>query len=692
MVRTSVLHDALNSINNAEKAGKRQVLIRPASKVIVKFLQVMQKHGYIGEFTQVDDHRSGKIVVELNGRLNKCGVISPRYNVRLNELEKWVVKLLPARQFGYVILTTSAGIMDQEEARRKHQPSSSSSTHKHHTPIEPPASIPISSSGKTKPAPKASHPIWHLTTQAEREFEQTKARQSKTLRDAVAEYRRRYGGLAPPPNFDKWWAYAQSKGVVLVDEFDSIYDLLLPFWGLQPATVRARAKEALGFDNALMGVAIRDGNVTYAAGGPEWQPAATKKMLAGFVEWLPDMDLAFNVHDEPRVVVPHDDMARLVQTAKGTTMARAAGVARPKNQFSKTKGLNDGRGFEPTKLTRFNFFAHQPTWTHSRVSCPPDSPARVLEEDQMADDISQFGLGELGFVYNDTAMSDICLSPSLRESYGFFDRPNAYNIVHDLFPIFSQSKISSYADIIYPSPWYYADRVKYDSGADQKWDDKADKLYWRGSTTGGYSRNGGWRRQHRQRFVAKLHSVEQARVLENEGNEYNQKWAVREVPRGEFRDMMDVYFSHVGQCDQPDCDAQREFFDVKAAAPMETAYKYKHVLDLDGNAFSGRFYALLQSRSLVYKFAVFREWHHEWIRPWAHYVPLSLQGEDWLEAVRFFSREELGRKEAERVAMQSKEWAEKVLRHEDMEVWFFRLLLEYGRVIDDDRENIGYVG
>jgi len=52
--------------------------------------------------------------------LNKCGVISPRYNVRLNELEKWVVKLLPARQFGYVILTTSAGIMDQEEARRKH--------------------------------------------------------------------------------------------------------------------------------------------------------------------------------------------------------------------------------------------------------------------------------------------------------------------------------------------------------------------------------------------------------------------------------------------------------------------------------------------------------------------------------------------------------------------------------------------
>jgi small subunit ribosomal protein S15Ae len=52
--------------------------------------------------------------------LNKCGVISPRFNVRLSELEKWVVRLLPARQFGFVVLTTSAGIMDHEEARRKH--------------------------------------------------------------------------------------------------------------------------------------------------------------------------------------------------------------------------------------------------------------------------------------------------------------------------------------------------------------------------------------------------------------------------------------------------------------------------------------------------------------------------------------------------------------------------------------------
>lgn len=119
-MRMSVLGDALKTLSNAEKRGKRQVLLRPSSKVIIKFLQVMQSHGYIGEFEFVDDHRAGKIVVNLIGRLNKCGVISPRFDIGVNEIEKWVTNLLPSRQFGYIMLTTSYGIMDHEEARRKH--------------------------------------------------------------------------------------------------------------------------------------------------------------------------------------------------------------------------------------------------------------------------------------------------------------------------------------------------------------------------------------------------------------------------------------------------------------------------------------------------------------------------------------------------------------------------------------------
>ena len=105
---------------SAEKRGKRQVIIRPSSRVIVKFLEVMQKNNYIGEFEIVDDHRSGKIVVNLLGRINKCGVISPRFDLKLLDIEKQIVNLLPSRQFGHIVLTTSTGIIDHEEARRKH--------------------------------------------------------------------------------------------------------------------------------------------------------------------------------------------------------------------------------------------------------------------------------------------------------------------------------------------------------------------------------------------------------------------------------------------------------------------------------------------------------------------------------------------------------------------------------------------
>jgi small subunit ribosomal protein S15Ae len=75
--------------------------------------------GYIGEFEIIDDHRANKIVIELTGRLNKCGVISPRFDVPYHEIEKWIVNLLPSRQFGHILLSTTYGIMTHEEARRK---------------------------------------------------------------------------------------------------------------------------------------------------------------------------------------------------------------------------------------------------------------------------------------------------------------------------------------------------------------------------------------------------------------------------------------------------------------------------------------------------------------------------------------------------------------------------------------------
>ena len=55
----------------------------------------MQKRNYIGDFEVVDDRRGGKIVIELLGRINKCGVISPRFDVGVTEYEKAIANLGP---------------------------------------------------------------------------------------------------------------------------------------------------------------------------------------------------------------------------------------------------------------------------------------------------------------------------------------------------------------------------------------------------------------------------------------------------------------------------------------------------------------------------------------------------------------------------------------------------------------------
>lgn len=543
-------------------------------------------------------------------------------------------------------------------------------------PIVPVGETPLDSLGPMRHTNSRVHPVDRLVRDAEADFTAMLSRQSTTLEAAVEEYKRRYR-IPPPPNFDKWYDFAKQKGVQLIDDYDTIYHSLLPFWALKPETIRARVKEAIGFDNNnLIALMIRLGQPSHVRGGQEWQQEATIGMMKQFMEFLPDMDLAFNIHDEPRVVVPHDELSRLIERAKDKNMPLAFANPSPRNAFSpRPKDVSRGLRVEEVKTTRFNVFAHQPTWIPSRLSCSPDSPARALDDSAARDNLTAYALSNLGFIYNHTAFSDVCNSPSFATSHGFFDRPNAFNVVHDLFPIFSQSKMSSFQDIVYPSPWYWYGKVAYEEKKDKDWSIKENKLWWVGSTTGGFSRDGGWRRQHRQQLVRKLNALDTAEVLQNKVQS-DPDWQIKTVQRQDYKDLIDVHFSHIGQCDPGDCDAQREFFTLVDPADQQAAWNYKFLLDIDGNAFSGRFYAFLKSKSLVFKMAVFREWHEEWLKPWVHYVPLSLQGDDALESVRYFSGEDEGRSQGLRVALQGRDWAQKVLRNEDFEVWFFRLMLE----------------
>ena len=117
-MQQDTLNDAMSVIRNAEKVGKGECVIRPSSKLIGRVLKVMQENGYIRQFELVNDGRSGLFKIALAGQINNCGVIRPRYAVKVAELEKYESRYLPAQDFGVLILTTTRGVVTHMDAKK----------------------------------------------------------------------------------------------------------------------------------------------------------------------------------------------------------------------------------------------------------------------------------------------------------------------------------------------------------------------------------------------------------------------------------------------------------------------------------------------------------------------------------------------------------------------------------------------
>ena len=113
------LADALTTIKNAEDTGKVECTLRPASKIIASVLTVFKENNYIGGFEYVDDGKAGFFKVDLLGNINKCGIVRPRYAVKLEDFERYEERFLPSRTMGILVLTTSNGVMPHFEAKRQ---------------------------------------------------------------------------------------------------------------------------------------------------------------------------------------------------------------------------------------------------------------------------------------------------------------------------------------------------------------------------------------------------------------------------------------------------------------------------------------------------------------------------------------------------------------------------------------------
>ena len=115
-MRHDILSDVLVTIKNADLLGKMSAVV-PASKLIGNVLKLLTEKGYLNNYEFSDNGKGGEFIISLNGRINSCGAIKPRFSVKLKDMETHEARYLPAKDFGILILTTPYGVMNNDQAR-----------------------------------------------------------------------------------------------------------------------------------------------------------------------------------------------------------------------------------------------------------------------------------------------------------------------------------------------------------------------------------------------------------------------------------------------------------------------------------------------------------------------------------------------------------------------------------------------
>lgn len=118
-MRHDLLADALSSMTNALKNGKKECLIKPTSKLVNKVIELFKREGYIENFQVVADNRGGSIKILFNGNMNQAMAIKPRFSAKKDEIEKFEKRYLPARELGCLIVSTPKGLVTHQELKEQ---------------------------------------------------------------------------------------------------------------------------------------------------------------------------------------------------------------------------------------------------------------------------------------------------------------------------------------------------------------------------------------------------------------------------------------------------------------------------------------------------------------------------------------------------------------------------------------------
>jgi len=108
-----IVSDALNQIMNAKRAKKKSVVIKKHSKLLRNVLELIKQAGYLDYLVE-----GNELKIEIK-KLNKVKAIKPRYTASVDQMKNYVKRYLPAKNFGFVIISTNQGLINNYEAEEK---------------------------------------------------------------------------------------------------------------------------------------------------------------------------------------------------------------------------------------------------------------------------------------------------------------------------------------------------------------------------------------------------------------------------------------------------------------------------------------------------------------------------------------------------------------------------------------------
>ncbi|KAH7342304.1 hypothetical protein BKA65DRAFT_429958 [Rhexocercosporidium sp. MPI-PUGE-AT-0058] len=585
-----------------------------------------------------------------------------------------------------------------------------------------------------------AHPIIELLGRAEKTYDDLLSKQTFNLSTSAEAYRKRRG-RQPPPGFDKWWKYARKNKVVMVEDFwDQIYHDINPLWALDP---KEMLNDARGQPKQIK---IRDGTVT-TEGDHFWMPI-WQDMIQSIGKGLPNMDIAMNSMDEPRMWVPWEKMSEYMEVERSARSIVPKGKLVDKYTDFIPLGVNE-------TVPEYPWDNSRPYWNRLASPCPPDSAARTYPVQTNFSQPPNMTLAYTrphtfkGYVSNYTLSTSFCHQPDLQGLHGFFIESISVSTTDRLFPMFGSSKLTTNSEILLPPTMYYNGDERFTIKDEPvPWDKKTDTIVWRGLASGGRNKEDNWKGFHRHRLVSMLNGTQALLMPNNSGfvdiatlplDIYNlTAWSTSDptditsrahamgtwltsFTNAAFNDLAcfprqePVNGTWLGGCSYTDY-----LFAPTPSINLAGQHGHKYLPDVDGNSFSGRYRDFLSSLSVPLKATLFREWHDSRLIAWKHFVPIDNRFMDIYGVMEFFlgppsQDSDVGMGKAvegetpagvdqsgnsttaghddiaKKIGADGRDWAQKVLRVEDMRVYTYRLLLEYARVMDPQRDVLGWI-